>query len=92
MYNDEVGVFKGRTDDCPKISVNKAQIMSYMSNFDSKIQGINRLVSEKAEMLDKKPVVKAFVGKYLESLNKSKALAQQSQMVQTETEGEQMTL
>ena len=92
MYKEEVGVFKGRTDDCPKVSVNKAQIMSYMSNLDSKIQGINKMVSEKAEMLEKKPVIKAFVGKYLESLNKSKTFAEQSQMTQTESEDKQMIL
>ena len=92
MYNENVGTFRGRIEDCAKFSVSKPLVMNYLSNVSKREEDLRKLMNDKAEMLEMNPKMKEMVEKAHKELEKMKDLIEQNKMNKEHEEEQQMTM
>lgn len=92
MYNEDLGKFRGRVEDCSKLQVSNAQLSAYLSNFAKRENDVKKAVEDKKELLGNNPKLKEFVDKYINSLSKMKQMSEQQKIVQEEEVEKQMSM
>ena len=92
MYNEDLGKFRGRIEDCNKIQVSTAQLSAYLTNFAKRENDVKKAIEGKKEVLDNNPKLKEFVDKYLNSLGKMRQISEQQKIVQEEEVESQMSM
>lgn len=89
MYNENIGTFSGRIEDCSKFSISKDELIGYMQNIDMRVSKAKAISEE--EHVSKSPKIKEFVTNYANSLEKNKQVIDQMRNIQVNN-NEQITL
>ena len=92
MYNEEIGTFRGRYEDCAKLKIDTGKLNEYLYNSEKRESDLKSIMSKNSEMLEKNPKMKEFLTKYSESLNKLSKYKMNMQNVQEINNQNQITM
>ena len=54
MYNEEIGTFRGRYEDCAKLKIDTGKLNEYLYNSEKRESDLKSIMSKNSEMLEKK--------------------------------------
>lgn len=92
MFNESIGTFKGRTEDCNKFEAPSALVLNYLANVPKRAEDLKKIMNDKTKLLNSNPKMKEFVEKSYNELTKMKEMIEQNRLVQEQENKEQMTM